>query len=184
MHDVKFLKLHGCYAQTELGHGSNVAALETTATFDPATDEIVLNTPSIKAYKFWPGELGKMASHAIVFARLLANGKDHGVQPFFCRIRDQDHNPLPGVDVGDIGAKFGFAMKDNGYLGFEHVRIPRENMLMRYANLTKEGVFSKQGNQKILYSIMVATRLFILYGCGWNLTMGLTIAIRYGIVRT
>ena len=79
MPDVKHLKLHGCYAQTELGHGSNVAALQTTATFDPETDEIVLNTPDIKAYKFWPGELGKMASHAIVFARLISGGEDYGV---------------------------------------------------------------------------------------------------------
>lgn len=27
-------KILGCYAQTELGHGSNVQGLETTATFD------------------------------------------------------------------------------------------------------------------------------------------------------
>ena len=28
----------GCYAQTELGHGSDVQSLETTATLDKATD--------------------------------------------------------------------------------------------------------------------------------------------------
>ena len=75
----KKLKIHGCYAQTELGHGSNVAGLETTATFDEKTDEIVLNTPSITAYKFWPGELGILANHALVFARLISKGKDFGV---------------------------------------------------------------------------------------------------------
>ena len=48
----------GCYAQTELGHGSNVAGLETTATFDIDTDEFVIHTPTIKAAKFWPGNLG------------------------------------------------------------------------------------------------------------------------------
>lgn len=28
----------GCYGQTELGHGSNVQGLETTAEYDPATE--------------------------------------------------------------------------------------------------------------------------------------------------
>ena len=52
------LNMIGCYAQTELGHGSNVAGLETTATLDMKTDEFVINTPNIKAFKFWPGALG------------------------------------------------------------------------------------------------------------------------------
>lgn len=69
----------GCYAQTELGHGSNVAGIETTATWDEKTDELVINTPSITAAKFWPGDLGHFASHAIVFARLRSKGKDYGV---------------------------------------------------------------------------------------------------------
>ena len=51
-------KIIGCYAQTELGHGSNVAGLETTAELDTSTDEFVLHTPNFKASKFWPGNLG------------------------------------------------------------------------------------------------------------------------------
>ena len=31
---AKKLQIIGCYAQTEMGHGTNVAGLETTATFD------------------------------------------------------------------------------------------------------------------------------------------------------
>ena len=111
--------MHGCYAQTELGHGSNVAGLETTATLDEATDEIVLHTPTVTAYKFWPGELGKVASHAAVYARLIVKGVDHGIQCFITRIRDHESfEPLPGVDCGELGMKFGFNMKDNGYLAF------------------------------------------------------------------
>ena len=72
----------GCYAQTELGHGSNVAGLETTATLDTATDEFVINTPTITATKYWPGDLGRFSTHAVVFARLRANGHDYGVQAF------------------------------------------------------------------------------------------------------
>ena len=77
-----YLNIIGCYAQTELGHGSNVAGLETTATFDNEKDEFVIHTPNIKATKFWPGSLGVMATHAIVFARCIANENDYGVQPF------------------------------------------------------------------------------------------------------
>ena len=69
----------GCYAQTELGHGSNVTGLETTATFDESSDEFVIHTPTISATKYWPGGLGMFASHAIVFARLKIKGKDFGI---------------------------------------------------------------------------------------------------------
>lgn len=77
--DATHLWLHGCYAQTELGHGSNVGGLETTATFNEETDEIILNSPNIASYKFWPGELGIQATHAVIFAWLISKGKDHGI---------------------------------------------------------------------------------------------------------
>jgi acyl-CoA oxidase len=72
----------GCYAQTELGHGSDVSSLETTATFDINTDEFIIQTPNIKAAKFWPGDLGNFSTHAIVFAKLLIDGNSYGVLPF------------------------------------------------------------------------------------------------------
>ena len=78
----------GCYAQTELGHGSNVQGLETTAIFDHKTDEFVINTPTITATKWWPGELGRYAQYALVFAQLQIPEEDggelndYGVSPF------------------------------------------------------------------------------------------------------
>ena len=45
------MKIIGCYAQTELGHGSNVQGLETTATFDPKTDEFVIHSPTLTSSK-------------------------------------------------------------------------------------------------------------------------------------
>lgn len=73
------LNILGCYAQTELGHGSDVQGLETTATLDRKTDEWVIHTPSIKAYKFWPGGLGRSATHAVVFASLRVDENNYGV---------------------------------------------------------------------------------------------------------
>lgn len=45
------MQIIGCYAQTELGHGSNVQGLETTATFDPKTDEFVIHSPTLTSSK-------------------------------------------------------------------------------------------------------------------------------------
>jgi len=85
---VEEMKIHGCYAQTELGHGSFVQGLETTATFDPDSDEFIINSPTITSTKFWPGELGHHATHAVVFAQLIIKGKKFGVQPFLVPVRD------------------------------------------------------------------------------------------------
>ena len=82
----------GAYAQTELGHGSNVAGMETTCTLDLETDEFVVHTPHFKASKFWPGNLGVQATHAIIFARLIVEDNDYGVMPFVVPVRSQiDH---------------------------------------------------------------------------------------------
>ena len=59
------LKLIGTYAQTELGHGTFVRGLQTTATFDPDTQEFVLHTPTLTATKWWPGGLGKTSTHVV-----------------------------------------------------------------------------------------------------------------------
>nr|XP_009587601.1 peroxisomal acyl-coenzyme A oxidase 1-like isoform X1 [Nicotiana tomentosiformis] len=95
------MQIIGCYAQTELGHGSNVQGLETTATFDPQTDEFVIHSPTLTSSKWWPGGLGKVSTHVVVYTRLITNGKDYGINGFIV------HKSLPGVTVGDIGMKFG-----------------------------------------------------------------------------
>lgn len=106
---IQNLNILGCYAQTEIGHGSNVAGIETTATLDKATDEFVINTPSITATKYWPGDLGRFSSHAVVFARLIIGEDDYGVQPFMVQIRDvESWKILPGVKCGDLGPKIGY----------------------------------------------------------------------------
>lgn len=102
-------KYIGCYAQTELGHGSNVRGLETTATWDPKDKTFVLHSPHLTASKWWIGSLGKTANHAIVMAQLFVNGKNHGPHPFVLQIRDlKTHEPLPNIYVGDQGPKFGY----------------------------------------------------------------------------
>ena len=82
------MKMTGCYAQTELGHGSYVQGLETTATFDKEKQEFVINSPTISSIKFWPGDMSRFSNHAIVFAKLIIDGKAMGVHSFMVPTRD------------------------------------------------------------------------------------------------
>ncbi|EAR98581.2 peroxisomal acyl-CoA oxidase (macronuclear) [Tetrahymena thermophila SB210] len=174
----------GCYCQTELGHGSDVQSLETTATYDPETQEFIINSPTPTSTKWWVGELGIWCTHAMVFAQLNLLGKNYGVHSFLVPIRDiKTRKPLPGITVGDIGPKVGFNVKDNGFVRFNNVRIPRENMLMRYAKVSKAGIFSQPGNAKIGYAVMLQTRLAISCFFPRTLTQALNVAIRYSILR-
>lgn len=106
---AKKFEIIGCYAQTELGHGSNVRGLETTATWNPEDKTFTIHSPALTASKWWIGSLGKVANHAVVMAQLVVKGKVLGPHPFIVQIRDlKTHEPLPNIHIGDIGPKFGF----------------------------------------------------------------------------
>ena len=129
-------ELLGAYAMTETGHGSNVQQLETTATYDIRTDEFVIDTPSRSAWKDYGGNSGQHATHCVVFARLVTKGHDHGVHAFVVPIRAEvGGDPLPGITAEDDGHKAGLNGVDNGRLAFDGVRIPRANLLDRYASV-------------------------------------------------
>ncbi|KAI7881512.1 acyl-CoA dehydrogenase/oxidase C-terminal [Mucor mucedo] len=175
----------GCYAQTELGHGSNVQGLETTATYIPETNEFELHSPTLTSAKWWIGGLGKAANHAIVMARLITGGKDLGPHPFVVQIRNlDDHRPMEGITVGDIGPKFGFNSVDNGFIMFDHYRIPHVSFLAKYSQVEKStGEYSKPPNAKLSYGTMVFVRAQIVMGVRFALAKATTIAVRYSAVR-
>lgn len=78
-----------------------------------------MHTPTVSATKMWPGELGKFATHSVVAARLILDNEDYGIQFFIAPIRDmQTHEVFKGIEIGDIGSKFGYNSKDNGYMIF------------------------------------------------------------------
>ena len=77
----------GCYLQTELGHGTNVSRLETTATYIPETQEFEIHSPNFTSSKWWIGGLGKTATHGVVQAKLIWEGKDMGPHLFFVQLR-------------------------------------------------------------------------------------------------
>lgn len=132
-----------------------MAGLETTATLDLEKDQFVIHTPTFKASKFWPGSLGRHATHGIVFARCISKENDYGVQPFIVQIRDQEtHLPLPGVEVGEIGQKIGYNSVDNGYLKFDNFRVGRKALLSRFMSIDKSGEFKLKGDPRMIYQIM------------------------------
>jgi acyl-CoA oxidase len=90
---------------------------------------------------------------------------------------------MPGIELGDMGAKFGFAMMDNGYMRLNHVRVPRINMLAKLAEVTPEGRFVKKLDSKVAYGAMLRIRVGITIDAAIKLSRATTIAIRYAVQR-
>ena len=180
------LKIIGTYAQTELGHGTYLRGLETTVTYDIANKNFKVNSNGISGSKWWPGGLGKTATHVVLTARLIIDYKDYGPHHFIVQVRDlETHKALPGIDVGDIGPKFGINGIDNGYLNFANVIIPKNSMLSRYASIDDNGNYTPppKSNSKAMYSTMIYVRTMLIDWSGRTLSKAATIATRYASVR-
>lgn len=175
----------GCYAQTELGHGSNVRGLETTATWNPEDKTFVIHSPHLTASKWWIGSLGRTANHAVVMAQLLIGGRSYGPHPFVVQIRDMEtHEPLENIHVGDIGPKFGYNTMDNGFLLFNHVKIPHVNMLARFSRVDLQtNKYVRPERASLVYGTLTWVRSTIVMQAGGVLARGVAIAIRYCAVR-
>lgn len=174
----------GTYAQTELGHGSNVPAIETTADFDVDTDEWVLNTPSITATKWWVGGLAKSCTHCVLMARVRIRGKDYGIHPFMLQLRDMNnHQSLKGIVLNHLGQKYGYNGMDNGTMQLQHVRIPRRHLFMRFCSVDRQGNYTRRGDQKLMWATMTFTRKQIIMNAGAQLLRACIVATRYSAVR-
>ena len=142
LRDIIDLSLPGAFAMTETGHGSDVAAIGTTATYDPETEEFVIHTPFRGAWKDYLGNAALHGKAATVFAQLITGGVNYGVHCFFVPLRDDAGDFLPGIGGEDDGVKGGLNGIDNGRLHFDHVRVPRENLLNRYGDVAADGTYS------------------------------------------
>ncbi|HEY2878106.1 acyl-CoA dehydrogenase [Nocardioides sp.] len=187
LEDVIAGRLMGCFAMTESGHGSNVQALGTTATYDSDRDEFVISTPDDVARKDYIGNAALHAHAAVVFAQLEVDGEGHGVHAFVVPIR-RDGDLLPGIRVEDDGLKMGLNGVDNGRLWFDGVRVPRDNLLNRFADVTDEGCYqSPIENPDKRFFTMLGTLVqgrVCVGGAGINAAkVALTLAVRYAVRR-
>ncbi|MBJ7290719.1 acyl-CoA dehydrogenase [Williamsia sp.] len=191
--DLINLDLLGCFAMTETGHGSNVQALETVATYDADSDEFVVHSTTESATKDYIGGAAQHATVASVFAQLVTGGPGEeptgrGVHCFVVPLRDDKGNALPGVSIGDDGPKGGLAGVDNGRLRFDKVRIPRENLLNKYADVDADGTYhSPIENENRRFFTMLGTlirgRISVAATAGAAGRKALAIATRYGLTR-
>jgi acyl-CoA oxidase len=147
--DAMSVAVPGAFAMTETGHGSDVASVSTTATYDAATQEIVIHTPFRAAWKEYLGNAALHGTAAVVFAQLITpdgpggRAVNRGVHAVYVPIRDAATGEfLPGVGGEDDGLKGGLNGIDNGRLHFDHVRVPRANLLNRYGDVAADGTYS------------------------------------------
>ncbi|MFI9403012.1 acyl-CoA dehydrogenase [Nocardia sp. NPDC052316] len=182
------LDLLGCFAMTESGHGSDVAHLETTATYDPDTQEFVIHSPTPSARKDYIGGAAEHARMAAVFAQLITQGEGRGVHCLLVPIRDENGADLPGVTTIDDGLKGGLPGVDNGRIVFDHVRIPRENLLNRYADVEPDGTYTSEienPSRRFFTTLgtLVRGRVSVGGAAAAGTRVALSIALRYALKR-
>ena len=186
--DIGSLQLPGCFAMTETNHGSNVKGIETTATYNHDSQTFIIHTPHENAQKEYIGNAAVHGQMATVFAKLIIDKIDYGVNAFIVPIRDTNSKILEGITIGDCGLKMGLNGVDNGTIRFENVIIPKENMLDRFASVNDDGKFESpipSDNRRFftMLGTLVGGRIGIPRSALAAAKSGLTIAIKYSDKR-
>ena len=181
------LDIAGCFAMTETGHGSNVRELQTTATYDKASDSFIIHSPEPTAGKEYIGN-ALHSTLAVVFAQLIVGDKKFGVHAFIVPLRNEDHKLFPGIRVEDNGYKMGLNGVDNGRIWFSHVSIPRDNLLNKYGDVGSNGQYTstiKSDSRRFftMLGALVQGRVCIALASNTATKNALSIAIRYALKR-
>lgn len=188
LHEASTLELAGCFAMTETDHGSNVQRLETEALYDPHTNEFIIHTPHPGARKDYIGGAALHARMAVVFAQLEVPSGAKGVHAFLVPIRFPNGETFPGVSIEDCGRKGGLNGVDNGRITFNQVRVPREYLLDRQAQVHSDGTYdcgdmSESRRFFTMIGALVAGRIMVTAASAAGARTCLTIAIRYAGTR-
>lgn len=186
--DIGTLALPGCFAMTETHHGSNVKGIETTATYNHQEKTFTIHTPHENAQKEYIGNAANHGRMATVFAKLIIDDHDFGVNAFVVPLRDENMNILQGITIKDCGLKMGLNGVDNGIIQFDNVVIPKENMLDRFAQINEKGEFESpipSDNRRFftMLGTLVGGRIGIPRSALAAAKSGLTIAIKYADKR-
>lgn len=180
------LEALGCFGMTELGHGSDVQNITTTATYDPETKQFDVHSPSPAAKKAYIGNAARHGQYCAVFAQLHtpSSKESHGVHCLVVPIRDENGDPLPGVTIGDHGHKGGLLGVDNGTISFDHVKVDREALLNRFGDVSEDGTYSspiESRNRRFftMLGTLIRGRIVVGGAAGSAAQSSLALAVRY-----
>lgn len=180
---IAAMRYSACFAMTEVDHGSNVRALQTTATFRPESADFSLHTPQPGAEKDWVTGLAR-ATHALVFARLLSQGEDHGVHAFWVELREPDGRLRSGIVPGAENKIPALNGLDYGRLSFDRLTIPKNSLLSRYAQLDDKGRYrtllrSESNRFNAMMGTLVVGRALVAGGAAAGAKKALAIALHH-----
>jgi len=178
----------GCFAMTELAHGSNVMAIETTAEYDASSQEFIIHTPHDAASKFWIGGAAQHAMISTVFAQLYISGKWLGVHVFIVHLRDEHGHVLSNIRIEDNGPKMGLNGVDNGRIWFQRVRVPLDALLDKYCSVSPDGTYSSALSTipqrfGVMVGGLTTGRILIAQAAVDASKLALTIAFKYSTKR-
>ncbi|KAI9237069.1 MAG: acyl-CoA dehydrogenase/oxidase [Podila humilis] len=189
-------ELPGCFALTELGHGSNTRGIETEAHWDAEQGCYIINTPKTTAQKYWIGAAAETAIMSIVWAQLYvphpedsSKWEHQGIHAFLVPLRDRATRAiLPGITIRNCGMKSGLNGMDNGRIWFDKVKVPRTMCLDKYGGINEDGVYESMFQSKEqrfggqLVNLSEGRVGLAVSSINMSKT-ALTIAIRYGQTR-
>ena len=171
------LDIFGCFAMTEVGHGSNIMKLETTATYNHISRNFTIHSPFHSSHKYWIGQASMFAHYAIVFAQLIINNEHKGVHPFIVPLRTKENKVCDNIIIQDCGIKSGLNGIDNGKIIYNHVVIPYDNLLDRYAYIDQHGLYhTVKGRFSKMLNELTKNRL--------GLGLGANMVSRYALAQT
>ena len=182
---IASFELAGAFAMSESGHGSNVQEVRTTASYEPESEEFVVQTPADEDRKDYIGNAARDGLMAAVFCQLVVGGERRGVHCLLVPIRDEEGEVADGVRIEDCGHKLGLNGVDNGRIWFDGVRVPRENLLDRYGQVSRDGAYSSPiENETRRFFTMLGTLIqgrISVGGAAISATKAaLAIAVRHG----
>ncbi|WP_329225503.1 MULTISPECIES: acyl-CoA dehydrogenase [unclassified Streptomyces] len=182
--DYLTMRRIGTFLCTEVAHGNNAAAMETTATYDRERDGFVLHTPNAGAQKFMPNTSpAGGAKSGLVAARLVADGLDHGVRLFLVPLTD-DTQALPGIRVRRLPARMGSPV-DHCLTSFDRLFLTRDALLGSGEESGDQGEFRTgpgDRRRRFLTSIGRVTpgRVSMSACAAGSARAALAVAVRYG----
>lgn len=183
--DFLALRRMGTFLCTEVAHGNDAAAVETTAAYDPDRDGFVLHTPHAGAQKFMPNTSPAGGPKSgLVAARLVVEGVDQGVFLFLVPLTDATR-ALPGIRVRLLPARMGSPV-DHCLTSFDSVFVPRGAMLGGVqGRIGEDRVFrsdTEGRRRRFLVSIrrVTAGRICMSASAVGSARATLAVAVRYG----